>query len=183
MHYGVIVIVDKPETDGAAGDIASAVDTALAPFKDREWDWFQIGGRWTGFFDGYEAENDPANIQACELCGGTGDRATFRNEPKDIQDPSGCNGCDGKGTRAKWPTEWIEHPGDVVPVDALTDKHIEDIFAIVTDYDWHGGEKYIPWTVENGNGDSHFMKMPTPPIEWLRETQAGKLAVIVDCHN
>lgn len=180
MHYSVIVIVDKPDDET---DIAAAVETVLEQYRDREWDWYQIGGRWTGFFDGYDPETDPANIQVCELCGGTGDRATWRKEPKDNQHESGCNGCMGKGTRAKWPTDWQLHAGDIVSVDALTAKHIEESFAIVTEYDWHGGEKYIPWTTENGNGDSHFMQMPKPPLAWLHESQAGKLAIIVDCHN
>jgi hypothetical protein len=39
------------------------------------WDWWQIGGRWTGTFaDGYNPSEDPNNIEVCSLCEGTGQR-------------------------------------------------------------------------------------------------------------
>ena len=42
---------------------------------DAKWDWFQIGGRWSGFFEPeYDPNDDPANTITCSLCSGTGDR-------------------------------------------------------------------------------------------------------------
>jgi len=32
-----------------------------------------------------------------------------------------CNGCDGTGIKAEWPTQWKYHDGDVMPVAQLTE--------------------------------------------------------------
>lgn len=38
-----------------------------------KWDWWQVGGRWTGMMDPeYDPQTDPNNIEKCDLCGGTG---------------------------------------------------------------------------------------------------------------
>ncbi len=50
----------------------SVIEVALDPFyedtssgsEDAQWDWYQIGGRWTGLLNGYQPENDPANLDA-----------------------------------------------------------------------------------------------------------------------
>jgi len=40
-----------------------------------KWDWWEIGGRWTGELDSkYDPRKDPRNIVPCSLCDGTGDR-------------------------------------------------------------------------------------------------------------
>lgn len=40
-----------------------------------KWDWYVIGGRWTGLFDNkYDPRKDPRNLKKCEFCNGTGDR-------------------------------------------------------------------------------------------------------------
>jgi hypothetical protein len=68
---------------------AAAEDVALAAEKDCEdckgtglretrynpkskWDWYQIGGRWTGFIDptGYDPMDDPRNVHQCGHCQG-----------------------------------------------------------------------------------------------------------------
>lgn len=45
-HFAVIVIGDDPERQLAAYD---ENDDAIPPEK-RKWDWYLIGGRWTGYF-------------------------------------------------------------------------------------------------------------------------------------
>ena len=45
MHYPTLVVLDtKPE------NLESAVAEALYGYQDREWDWYQIGGRWAHTF-------------------------------------------------------------------------------------------------------------------------------------
>ncbi len=175
-HFGVLVIV-QPATDASREAIGKLVREALEPYQDKHWDWFTIGGRWAGHFDGYKPESDPANMETCDLCGGTGDRATYRNEPKEGQHPSGCNGCLGNGTRVKWPTGWAPHDGDIKPVNALNEGDLE-VYAVCADYDWFGGEYYMPWAE-----DEKFQKLPLPSVEWLQQRYPDYMAVIVDCHN
>lgn len=108
MHYHCEVVIP------AEGDVEQAVTGALAPHRENDectngfWDWWQIGGRWSGAKDGYEADKDPANIEVCSYCRGYGKRG---DKP--------CNGCSGEGKRAKWPTEWKRHAGDIVSVSAI----------------------------------------------------------------
>lgn len=178
MHYGVIAIV-RPEGQMNREHLSKLVDVVLEPYGEgREWDWFQIGGRWTGHFDDYDPSTDATNVEVCDICGGTGDRATHRGEPREQQHETGCNGCLGKGTRTKWPTQWAPYAGDIKPVEALTEKDYE-VFALAVDGYWHGGEDYIPWAEDGGK----FQKRPMPPLEWVKKTYVDCLAVIVDCHN
>lgn len=43
MHFRGFVIVDELSED--------AVNAAMAPFQDKEWDWWRIGGRYDGYFE------------------------------------------------------------------------------------------------------------------------------------
>jgi hypothetical protein len=97
------------------------------------WDWFQIGGRWTGMFSGYEPEKDPRNIERCRLCNGTGKRP-------DMTVADSCNGCQGKGMSVVWPTQFVKHDGDIVPVQHVLDGWNDESggFAMLTpDGVWH----------------------------------------------
>lgn len=79
-------------------------------------DWYQIGGRWTGELDtDYGPTADPRNTETCELCDGTGVRpgGLERFGQAWFDSCNGCNGCSGIGARVKWPTQWAEHSGDV----------------------------------------------------------------------
>ncbi len=129
MHMMALVALPP----GYDGDVEEAVAKILAPYdealqiepvmEDGEtywtnprsfWDWWQIGGRWTGALSDYNPAADPANVEICDLCSGTGSRpdgARFGAEW--MESTGGCNGCGGKGTRTKWPTAWARYDGDV----------------------------------------------------------------------
>lgn len=80
---------------------------------NKKWDWWQVGGRYSGrFLNGYAPEDDPINQEPCYLCGATGTR-------KD-RDPNGteCNGCQGTGIKTKWPTQWANN-GNQIPWSAF----------------------------------------------------------------
>lgn len=92
------------------------------------WDWWQVGGRWTGYLTDYDPEKDPANQETCNLCDGTGNRTDaaaneWRAKGEHGWEPGKryCNGCDGKGTRVAWPTQWGPHEGDVVAIERFLD--------------------------------------------------------------
>lgn len=145
MHYGTLVVMSERPTD-----LEEAVANAMECGRDSQWDWYQIGGRWTGTFSGYDPETDPANI-----------------------------GPDGK---TKWPTDWVRHTGDIVPVESLTQEQVNGHFAhIVCDgHGWFAGSRYEPWQEEPA---SRFPKVALPPLEWIKKEYAGGVAVVVDCHN
>jgi len=79
---------------------------------DSLWDWYQVGGRWTGEHDGYDPTKDPRNIETCWLCNGTGKRT-------DMEVENGCNGCDGTGKMVKWSTSFAPHYADVMPISEI----------------------------------------------------------------
>lgn len=180
MHYSNLVIIERPEEDTPEA-IEAAVKRAMGAPEDEGgfWDWYQIGGRWTGTLDGYDPETDPANLEHCELCDGTGDRKDL-TPPEWKEECGGCNGCHGKGKRVKWPTSWADHPGDVAPIESLTEEAYGKFFRVVTPFAGvHGGEDYLPWKELH----EMFPKKERPPLAWLKEHYAGHLIVVVDNHQ
>jgi hypothetical protein len=140
-----------------------------------KWDWYEIGGRWTGtFVECYDPEKDPANIEVCYLCNGTGKRRDLGKRAKK------CNGCDGKGKATKWPTQWKKFKADVMPVKFLPESKEIIPFAIVTpDGEWH----------EKGEMGWFGMARDEKPLkDWFGISMAilnehqDCLAVVVDCH-
>ena len=166
MHMPALVILGDAEYDTSPPDIVSGVADALEPTGDSlEWDWYQIGGRWTGLFDGYTPEDDPDLMETCRLCDGAGTRG-------DAQ----CNGCDGTGTRTAWPTSWPLRVADSIPCAKLTQDHLDACCAVVVNRRWYASERYEPW-----QDVEVFQPQEMPPVDWLQT--AGLVAVIVDCHN
>jgi len=126
MHYHAEV-----HTPNGIEDVARYVDQVMEPHRewyDDEndtsggwWDWFQIGGRWTGEHDpDYDPAKDPRNHENCTICNGTGKRTDRIGEAARRDNPGyTCNGCGSDDTPAgiaiKWPTQRAEVGADVIP--------------------------------------------------------------------
>ncbi len=123
------------------------------------WDWWQIGGRWTGKHDDYKPEDDPRNIEKCHICNSTGLRDDKSGIEHRKKDPSyTCNGCGfynsetklweqshyGKGMCLSWPTNWADHEGDIVPVQQIK-KDFSCYSLIINNKVYHQEE----WTGNN----------------------------------
>lgn len=180
VHYRTLVIIEKPDDSDS---IEEAVKAAMKPGFEDWWDWFQIGGRWTGTLDGYEPGKDPANLKPCEFCEATGTttEAVAQKYPayrEHVGKP--CIQCNGTGQAQKWPTEWKRHEGDVRPVESLTAERYEHFYRIVVDGETFTRERYESWHQEREN---RFIRQKLPPLEWLKERYNGHLAVVVDYHN
>jgi hypothetical protein len=189
MHYGNLVIVKRERAEKETFDLEQAVEAAMGPHEENGgfWDWYQIGGRWTGTFDGYEPEKDPANIETCSLCAGTGTRPNGLKEFGQAWFDAchGCNGCDGTGKKATWPTQWKRHAGDVIPVSKLTEEHLKSFHRFVLPTGIYGGETYIPWETDI---KKKFVKGKRPPLAWIQQEfkddeSVEYLAVVVDNHS
>lgn len=178
MHYSVLAIIDRPDVIDKES-IEAEVEGIMRRHGDGDkWDWYQIGGRWSGVLDGYDPETDQKNIVTCNLCGGTGKRP-------DMAVMNGCNGCRGTGKHVEWPTQWGFREGDCKPVAELTQEELDKFYA-VCDGSWFGGKDYVPWAVKpdgTADYDAMFPRREMPPLDWLKREYAGKLAVVVDCHN
>jgi hypothetical protein len=199
-HFPTIVLIER---DAAKPEARAA--ELLAPYDEdgewgREgthWDWWVVGGRWTGSLDGYEPQHDPRNREVCDLCSGSG-RRPFDPTPVgggalgDPSDPNrprwdpdsewgrqcgGCNGCHGQGTRLKWRLE--PHAGDIRPVSTITTGFVPH--AIVTpDGAWHEGWDQGMFVAERGRSMSD--EVWVSEARGLLKSHADHLAVLVDCH-
>ena len=117
----------KPDPDC---ETCNGTGNRMTPSNPKgKWDWWAIGGRWTGELTDYDPAKDPANTETCDLCHGTGVRT-------DMIVQNGCNGCVGTGKSLKWPTQWKKYNGDMRLLSAI--KKDTSSFAIVTpDGEWH----------------------------------------------
>lgn len=116
MHYLAYVLIP------ADGSPDAHVERLMAPHCESNncergfWDFWQIGGRWTGYLSGVDPAKDPLNHERCPLCRMTpGVRYDLDPEGKP------CNGCThgadadlAAGVRVKWPTQWVTDLGDVL---------------------------------------------------------------------
>lgn len=145
-HALLLVAIPESVIRQGRNAIEDAVDFQMAPYGENEWfadgsrwDWWVIGGRWTGCLDGYDPRDDPRNIETCDLCNGTGTRrdAVVLASPGGVREGH-CNGCSssrgGLGQRLKWPTCWAPHDDwcarDAVPAD-------RGCAAFLHDRHWH----------------------------------------------
>jgi hypothetical protein len=191
-HFAVLVLSDQKLDRRNAEPVVTEL---LEPYSENgewfaegsRWDWWQIGGRWTGALTaGYDPELDPANIETCFLCGGSGERPGGRQQFGDAwyESCKGCNGCEGTGKRVKWPTDWREHPGDVAPVSEVGLDFLP--FAVVTPggkWRERGRMGFFGVTIKDENGQDE-----KPEDLWegayrsLLAQHPEATAVVVDCH-
>ena len=134
MHKGVILLV-KATTGTVAINKAKAF---LAPYGDSKvWDWYQVGGRWTGTLDGYDPADHRENYETCFICNGKGMRRDSLGRAARLEDPNyKCNGCThyneetktyeyskfGKGLAPMWPSKMKPHEGDCLPLSKCITK-------------------------------------------------------------
>lgn len=144
MHMLAAVIVPDGTTRDSAEEVVAPI---MEPFNEAIdyntgwWDWWQVGGRYTGYYAEYDPTTDPRNQETCRLCAGTGTR-------RDMTVANGCNGCEGTGTARRWPTDWAPIEDDIVPARILLAPGMRLPFSVVTpDGVWHrqtwNGEDWI----------------------------------------
>lgn len=151
MHYYALAVIPDD-----AEDVTDAVATLMAPYREGDeegdtgfWDWYSIGGRYTGRISGYDPSTDPINYTPCRLCEGTGVRrdgiATgqgthlielveprFDKTHRRYGETGWCNGCNGTGMERNWSN--APHAGDVGVAGDVTDSP----FTLVTSEGaWH----------------------------------------------
>lgn len=130
MHYMIGVVLpfqyEEPKLTEAIEEILKPWDERDGENENGRWDWWQLGGRWTGAWSDYDPATDPANMEMCRLCHGTGMRNDETGRAHRAENPDyTCNGCGYEqgprpGVKLKWPTQWVRKPStDVVPVRHL----------------------------------------------------------------
>lgn len=74
-----------------------------------KWDYWNLGGRWSGLLTGEDITENPENYEICYLCKGTGYRNDHIAQSFRKEELFSCNGCSGFGKRLK-------HPSSCIPV-------------------------------------------------------------------
>ena len=167
---------------------------------DAKWDWWMIGGRWTGLLaSDYDPTQDPANREICGICKGTGDRDGWvyyeldengervrRFKDAWAEEMNGCNSCKGTGVVTKWPTQYKSFEGDTVLVghvdwQGLKDKSDGDAitFAVVTEEGQWVERGNMGWWAIVTNEDEGYPEWFWQYVEQLPKDQR---LWVVDCH-
>jgi hypothetical protein len=187
MHFSVVIYLkEKEEYENQVNDI-------LESFKEH-YDWFQIGGRWSGNLGNSNPEDNPDNWETCSICNGTGMRNDELGKETRKENPAyTCNGCstidsngnmvyqDPKhpGQRMKWPTQWEPAEDDIIPVSNLNPK--ADWYAMVVEYDWIEKEFWNPNTEKYEPIMKHAGKTIKEILDMYKITDG--FLVQIDCHN
>lgn len=174
MHYYALAIVP------AEGDLDALLAETMSPYDENEhledhhdakydetyernprglWDWYQIGGRYSGRLSGYNPGADPALTEVCWLCNGTGLRNDELGRRFRAQNPDyTCNGCSnspaGPGRMAMWPSQWPRHHGDVMSALEFTSKLAE----------WTDGQ--MPYAIFTHGSEAVTIKERWTGDEW-----------------
>ena len=178
MHHVNLVIIS------GEGDLETEVSKAMGPYEPygNFWDWYQIGGRWTGVLDGYDPTKDERNLETCSSCQGMGTGNGSDNIESDARQQDLrhiCERCRGKGKQVKWPTFWERYEGDVMPIENLTEEQLQRFYRVVLPdgYEHFACERWTPWT------RGGFSAQEIPSLEWLKETFPKHRCVVVDNHS
>lgn len=202
MHYVCYALVRKPRGNDTIEDVLAR---AMAPYEGSDWDWYMIGGRWTGILSNgkYAPEKDPANQQECSLCSGTGIRTDGvglqHGFPERELDPERaarlgrtkgwCNACAGEGRYPVWPTRWKPtewemqelRKMDLTKVQQELPRMLIDIDGTALHY-----EIYVP-AADPMKGLGSFIRPPDYEEKCRAALTQGAeedgLLIVVDCHT
>lgn len=163
-----------------------------------KWDWWQLGGRWTGVWSDYDPATDERNWESCWLCEGTGRRNDLLGQQARLENPDyGCNGCSGEGIRVKWPTQWRPFAGDIILVDRFLDELRTDYKGEEDAPEDHGirtphalvlPDRFLESSTYVPGGPPDYGHIETDP-DWLStlrsglEPYRGHLLAVVDYHS
>jgi hypothetical protein len=124
MHYFGAAVAPSDTTRELAEKV---IDPILAPHQEWQkseddyggvWDWYVVGGRWTGEWATYDPWEDPDNQEICRTCNGTGERPGGKEQfgAEWYVWCHGCNGCSGTGTHVKFAPDFKPCTDDVLSV-------------------------------------------------------------------
>lgn len=176
----------KDSPDGDCEECHGTGEYSTTYNEDSHWDWFQVGGRWTGMWADYDPSTDPDNIEECATCNGTGMRMDDLGIETRKKDPTyKCNGCGGTGKSVKFASHWKKCEGDVQPVENVVNMILSDRekympFGFVTpDGVWHEEGNMGWWGIVRDKKESPAWYDEC--IELLKKHMDCNI-VVVDCH-
>lgn len=199
-HFATLVLVPQ-----GTSDVNAKVTELLAPYdedgewfrEDSRWDWWVIGGRFTGLLDDYKPWEDERNYEPCRWCEGTGTttQAVADQYPAYLPNVGKpCHQCavgwDGEpkpfpGKMMKFSFE--SHPGDIMPARSVDMDRLRFVPSSVVTPDgaWHeqGRHGWFGTMLEDEHGNKPKEEDPwRREFSQLLESNRDAIAVVVDCH-
>jgi hypothetical protein len=167
-------------------DVEEQVAEILDPYNENNdnckaglYDWFQLGGRWTGIHtpEKYDPTQDPLNKRKCRWCEGTGFRNDEIGKRQRAGDPAyTCNCCNGTGQETEWPTGWVPYSGDIIAVKDLPDDM--GAYYLFVGEDVYESETWNGVTFDKTDFDGMSVK---DALAKINITEG--FCVTVDCHD
>lgn len=179
-HFAGIVLY--PTTD---------IDALLEPYNEdgewfkegSRWDWWVVGGRFTGLLDNYDPTTDPVNLETCNFC----DNGITTQRVADIypayQESVGktCIQCKGTSTVVKFIL--APHNGDIIQAKDVSIESLRWIPSVIVTPDgiWHEQAQHGWWgtTLGEKKEEDRWKKEFTDLLNTNRE---GNFAILVDFH-
>jgi hypothetical protein len=183
----------------------SDIDEMLAPYQENdEWgadgtryDWYAVGGRFTGLLDRYDPTTDERNYSPCEYCEATGvtTQAVADKYPayqKGVGKP--CIQCAVSSSGKPKPRPGMrlnfhnaDHDGDVMPARNIDIEQLRYIPSVIITPDaaWHERARFGMFGVELKQEDG---SLPQGQDEWavefcrILDDNRDCVAVLVDFH-
>jgi hypothetical protein len=148
-----------------------------------KWDWYAVGGRWTGILGNYDPIKDPGNYETCWLCEGTGKRNdALGKDMRKLNPKYTCNGCDGTGKKLKSESKW-PNKGNITTVNDILNRFDEEKcvpFAIITpDGKWYEKGEMLYWGIVS---DEKNDKKWTNEVKKLFRANKKCFVINIDCH-
>ena len=173
---------NKPKKDCEDCSGTGLRDTTSNPLA--KWDWWVIGGRWTGYLGGVDPCKNPLNFETCFLCQGTGKRDDHLGQQARLENPAyTCNGCEGSGKKLKHAPKWVKEASDTQVIMDIQkenrDKIHEHFYSILVDGVWHTQGDMGWFGISN---DQMNDEQWAEHVRKLLEAHQEKKAVVVDCH-
>lgn len=177
---------DKPDASCEDCDGTGTRVTQYNPAS--KWDWWVVGGRWSGHLGGYDVRDYPENFEICFLCNGSGTRPDgIEKFGEDwAKSNNGCNGCNGEGTCLKWGDHVVPSDGNAKPVQSLLSLEGEKFAEIAVPYALVTPKE--GWLERGEMGWFGMSSNEKDKSEWadevrtVLETYSDHIAVVVDCH-
>jgi hypothetical protein len=208
-HFAALVLVAKDQFESAPASMEGRAFNAVVPLVNQyvetdtwgedgtRYDWFQVGGRFTGLLDNYDPLADEANYERCEFCEGTGTTTqAVANQYPAYQEHVGqpciqCNSdrVDGGG---RFPGKRIRygfqpHDGNVMPARNIDIERLRYIPSVIVtpDGEWHERTRYGMFGVELPNEEGEEPKEKdawSPEFCRLLDANRDTVAVLIDFH-
>jgi len=163
--------------DGSAEGCGGTGVTTSTYNPQSQWDWYTIGGRWSGMFSDYDPSTDPRNLETCTRCSGSG------FDPHALEEK--CPKCEGTKTTEKW-SNAPQPEANILPMETIRKKFLSDkgqfhTYALLTPEGEWVEQGQMGWFGQS-SGDMTPEEWETEYEKHLDKWADDHIGILVDYH-